>query len=127
MATLNISNILELFSLHNYTMHANKLNINSGMRDMLIGLYGNLLDFAKDESNPNTYSTLKEIINQYNVVAIVAPLDDTIKSLDTNMINLQKQLDEKNIEIAELRAQLVDKTNKITELKTELQDSYQRY
>jgi peptidoglycan hydrolase CwlO-like protein len=120
MSTLHINTILDMFSLHNYIAHANRLNMNSGMRDMLIGLYGNLLDFAKDTSNPNVYGTLSEIIKQYNTVAIIAPFDDSI-------INLQKQLDEKDIKIAELQAQLSNKDNTIEILNAEIQTLYQRY
>jgi chaperonin cofactor prefoldin len=114
MSELRISSFLQmLFSLENYRLHAKKLNINSEMQDMLISLYGNLLDLAKDESNPNPYGTIKEIIKQYNAVAIVAPLDNKIENLQ--------------VQIEELQSQLIDKDNKIEKLTEEIKNLYQRY
>jgi chromosome segregation ATPase len=130
-----IYNFVKLaFSLDEYKLHANRMNLNSSLKNMLINLYSNLLDFAKDETNPNRYDTFKEIIKQFNVVAISAPLNNQIENLQYKNETLNATIETLNATIETLNAKnetlnatIETLKAKNETLKSEIQTLHQRY
>jgi len=94
------------FSVENYALYVTDLKVSPNMQSMLIGCYSNLLSVANDESNPNQDSAFMEIIKQYYAVINVPKieiLNNQIEELNDQIKKLQTQLDDKNVEIANLQ------------------------